>query len=78
MEKVQTSRAQLGARFNGIDHSGQQIEVDKDLSSNDLSRLEDADFYKISSDFKRTEAVLQSTMMASNKILQPSLLNFLQ
>ena len=34
--------------------------------------------FKASSDFKQTEAILQSTLMASNKLLQPSLMNFLQ
>lgn len=78
MDKVQTARATLGARFNGIEHSGKQIEIDQELNTEDKSRIEDADFFKVSSDFRRTESVLQSTLMASNKILQPSLMNFMQ
>jgi flagellar hook-associated protein 3 FlgL len=38
----------------------------------------DADAFAAVSDFKKTETILQSTLLAANKVLQPSLLNFLQ
>ena len=54
------------------------VEISNDLSKGELSKTEDVDMFKASSDFKQTEAILQSTLMASNKLLQPSLMNFLQ
>jgi flagellar hook-associated protein 3 FlgL len=43
-----------------------------------LSNIVDADAFEVMSDFKKTETILQSTLLAANKALQPSLLNFLQ
>lgn len=78
MEKTTSARATLGARLNGLEQSAKGLEYQEELATADLSRIEDADVYQATSDFKRTEAALQSTLMASNKLLQPSLLNFMQ
>ena len=55
-----------------------RIELQKEQKIDTVSKVEDADMFKATSDFKRTETALQTTLMASNKLLQPSLLNFLQ
>ncbi len=78
MEKTTSSQAALGAVYNAVDETSKRLELNSELTKEDLSRLEDADVYKATSDFKRTESVLQSTLLASNKLLQPSLLNYLQ
>ncbi len=78
MQKVTSHQATLGAIQNGLSSSLKRLELDEELFMSDLSRIEDADIFKVTSDFKRTEAVLQSTLLASNKLLQPSLLNFMQ
>lgn len=78
MDKTSSYQAKLGAIFNALNDAEKQLELGEEVSMENLSHLEDADIYKASSDFKRTETVLQSTLMASNKLLQPSLLNFLQ
>jgi flagellar hook-associated protein 3 FlgL len=48
------------------------------MTKKQLSGVEDADMYDATSEFKRTETALQSTLQASTKLLQPSLLNFMQ
>jgi flagellar hook-associated protein 3 FlgL len=78
LDKTTSYQATLGAVFNAIDETSKKLELNRELTQKDLSRIEDADTYKVTSDFKKTESVLQSTLMASNKLLQPSLMNFLQ
>ncbi len=78
LNKASSYQATLGSIYNALEENGRRLELTKEMTQEDLSRIEDADVYKASSDFKRTETVLQSTLMASNKLLQPSLMNFLQ
>lgn len=78
MEKVTSFQATLGGIATGLDNAETQLEQTKGITSSELSKIEDVDFYKAISDFKKTESVLQSTLLASNKLLQPSLLNFMQ
>ncbi|MES2745904.1 MAG: flagellar hook-associated protein FlgL [Bdellovibrionota bacterium] len=78
MDKTTSAQAVLGATYNAIEETSRRLDLNDELTQEDLSRLEDADVYKATTDFKQTESVLQSTLMASNKLLQPSLLNFLQ
>lgn len=78
MDKNISYQATLGSIHNGISETERRVEISNDLSKGELSKTEDVDMFKASSDFKQTEAILQSTLMASNKLLQPSLMNFLQ
>ncbi|RYZ54841.1 MAG: flagellar hook-associated protein 3 [Proteobacteria bacterium] len=78
MDKTTSSQSILGSTYNAVDETSRRLDLNNELTHEDLSRLEDADVYRATTDFKKTEAVLQSTLMASNKLLQPSLLNFLQ
>ena len=78
MDKNISYQATLGSIHNGISETERRVEISSDLSKGELSKTEDVDMFKASSDFKQTEAILQSTLMASNKLLQPSLMNFLQ
>jgi flagellar hook-associated protein 3 FlgL len=64
--------------WNSINNTQARISKEVDASKGTLSEIEDADALKVTSDFKKTEATLQSTLLASNKVLQPSLLNFMQ
>jgi flagellar hook-associated protein 3 FlgL len=78
LDKTSSYQATLGSIYNAVDSTVRRLELNRELTTEDLSRIEDADTYKATSDFKKTESILQSTLMASNKLLQPSLLNFLQ
>jgi len=78
MGKTTSYQASIGGMYNAISKTQERTEKDTDFVKASLSQVEDADAFKATSDFKKTEAVLQSTLLASNKVLQPSLLNFLQ
>lgn len=78
MDKTSSYQATLGAIYNGIEETAKRLELNREMVQENLSRIEDADVYRVTSDFKRTESVLQSTLLASNKLLQPSLMNFMQ
>jgi flagellar hook-associated protein 3 FlgL len=78
MDKTSSYQATIGSIYNALDSAATRIELGQGITQESVSNLEDADTFKAISDFKRTETVLQSTLMASNKLLQPSLLNFLQ
>jgi flagellar hook-associated protein 3 FlgL len=78
LEKVTGFQATLGGISKSLHDTQTRLSSEETLDRSTLSRVEDADLYDSSSEFKRTEAVLQGTMLASTKLLQPSLLNFLQ
>lgn len=78
IEKTSTYQATLGSIYNGVENTSKRIELSKEVTIKELSQLEDLDSFQSATEFKRTENVLQSTLLASNKLLQPSLLNFLQ
>ena len=78
LEKSSSYQATLGSVFNALEETRKRVDLGEELTTAGLSRIEDSDMYEAASDFKKTEAILQSTLLASNKLLQPSLLNFLQ
>lgn len=78
IEKSTSFQARVGAIYNALTHAGKRLAHSLENAAANKSKTEDADLYRVSSDFKRTEAALQSTLMASNKLLQPTLLNFMQ
>lgn len=76
--KTSSYQATVGARSKALDDAMSRVQLDQDFAIEQNSKLEDADAFQATSDFKRTDGILQSTLMASNKMLQPSLMNFLQ
>lgn len=78
LNKTTSYQATLGGIWNAINDTGDRLGQEEVLMRTKLSKVQDTDFYDASSEFRRTEVVLQGTMMASTKLLQPSLLNFLQ
>ena len=78
INKATSVQASVGAVHSALQVSEEQLEFSKEKEKISKSLVEDADIYQATSDFKRTESVLQSTLLASNKLLQPSLLNFMQ
>jgi len=78
LEKAASIQANIGATWAALNSAESRIEVQRDHQIDSVSKVEDADIYEATSDYKRMETALQSTLMASNKLLQPSLLNFLQ
>lgn len=78
IEKSTSLQANVGAIWQAVENAESRLDLQKEQKIEIVSKVEDADMFKATSDFKRTESALQSTLMASNKLLQPSLLNFLQ
>ncbi len=78
LDKVTGSQAILGGIHNGVENTLKRLEISSEITTKEVSSIEDADSFKTISDFKKTEDILQSTLLASNKLLQPSLLNFMQ
>lgn len=78
LDKVSSFQARIGSIQNTLGSMRARLESGTELTTADISRMEDADLFKTSSELKRTESVFQSTLMATTKLLQPSLLNFLQ
>lgn len=72
------TRAKIGARVNGLVNATNAIErhnlVNADLSSN----LEDADMAKVVSDLAKEETVYRSALQSAQKLIQPTLLDFLR
>ncbi len=78
IDKTISLRTAIGATSSSLNEIYKQLDANMDLEKQALSKIEDLDVLQASSDFKRTEQVLQSTLLASNRLLQPSLLNYLQ
>lgn len=78
LEKATSNMASLGALSSSLEKTAARTEKERDFTKGSLSGVVDSDAFKATSDFKRTETILQSTLLATNKMLQPSLLNFMQ
>lgn len=75
---ISTSLSEVGSIANAMDKSSEQLQLSIEFERKKISDIEDADVFEASSDFKRAEQLLQSTLQASSNMLQPSLLNFLR
>lgn len=78
LEKTSSGQASLGAMSASLSATTERLSSEETINRARLSKVQDTDMYDATSEFKRTEAVLQGTLLASTKLLQPSLLNFLQ
>ncbi len=78
LEKTSSSQATLGAMWNSLHQTGDRLNSEETINRAKLSKVQDTDIYDATSEFKRTETVLQGTLQASTKLLQPSLFNFMQ
>ena len=78
MNKTNSFQASVGATWQTLEQVSSRLEVSAEEEVKAMSRIEDADLFDATSNFRKSEATLQSTLLASSKFLQPSLLNFLQ
>ena len=78
LDKASKFQAKVGSVVTSLNGATERAGRSVDMDKTTLSSVFDADIFEASSDFRRSEAVLQSTLLASTKLLQPSLLNFLQ
>lgn len=78
LEKTSSFQAKVGSVVNSLNAANERAARSVELDKGAMSNVFDADIFETSSEFRRSEAILQSTLLASTKLLQPSLLNFLQ
>jgi flagellar hook-associated protein 3 FlgL len=78
LDKTASYQSRLGSVSTSLNGATQRAERSVEMDKGNLSLVYDADVFEASSGFRRSESVLQSTLLASSKLLQPSLLNFLQ
>jgi flagellar hook-associated protein 3 FlgL len=76
--RVVTTRAQVGARTGGIDSAIANMGKKNVFNAELQSGIEDADVIQVVSDMAREESVLKASLQASNKLIQPTLLEFLR
>lgn len=73
-----TVRAKLSSRVSGLDAAVQTTQR-VDLQNAELStQLEDADYTELWSNMAKEETVLRSSLQAAQKLIQPTLLEFLR
>lgn len=78
IQKTTSYQATLGSLYHALESGENKVSNETIQAKEILSKVEEVDMFKASSDFHRSESILQSTLLASNKMLQPSLLNFMQ
>jgi flagellar hook-associated protein 3 FlgL len=78
LDRSTASRATVGSLSGSLAAALQRLESESTIVRKTLSENEDADIFDATSEFRKTESMLQATLMSSTKLLQPSLLNFLQ
>lgn len=78
LDKTTNFMARLGSIHNNVGNILKRLEISSEITTKEISKVEDADTFKAISEYKKREDVLQSTLLASNKLLQPSLFNFMQ
>lgn len=77
-DRVITARAQVGSRMQGIDTAIANMARNNVFNAELQSSIEDSDLIQVVSDMAREETVLRASLQASNKLIQPSLLDFLR
>lgn len=76
--RIISSRAQIGARLQGIDSAISNMSRAGVFNAELQSSIEDSDLIQVVSDMAKEETVLKASLEASNKLIQPSLLDFLK
>jgi flagellar hook-associated protein 3 FlgL len=72
------NRAKIGSRLQGLQQTEQAIDRHNLSNAQLTSTLEDADMAQVVSDLSREEQVFKSTLSSSQKLIQPTLLDFLK
>lgn len=76
--KITGVRAQVGSRMHGLQNIMQSGERHNLVNAQLSSALEDADMAQVVSDLAKEETVFRSALASSQKLIQPSLLEFLK
>jgi flagellar hook-associated protein 3 FlgL len=76
--KIVATRAKVGSRIQGLQSTAQATERHNLTNAQLSSQLEDADMAEVVSNLARDEAVFRSALGSSQKLIQPTLLDFLK
>jgi len=77
-QQVIQLRAELGSRINTIKTYKNGLDQTKIDNAKLKSEIEDADIVSTASELKKEEALLDTTLNATKRLLQPSLLDYLK
>jgi flagellar hook-associated protein 3 FlgL len=72
------TRSKIGSRLQGLESTGQAMERHNITNAQLTSALEDADMAKVVSDLAKEETVFRSALASSQKLIQPTLMEFLK
>jgi len=78
MQDLLSSRASVGAKMQRMETTLNRHEATEVNVTKLLSEVEDADLTKLVSDLATQENLYQAALLAGSKIIQPSLLDFIQ
>jgi flagellar hook-associated protein 3 FlgL len=78
LDNLTSIRATVGATTNRLETAVARLRELEEASSNNLSKVEDADMAKTLTDFSLQQAVYQSALKTGANIVQNSLLDFLR
>jgi len=78
ISQLLNSRAKAGARAMRLESTASRLQDSEIGYTQLLANVEDADMSKLITDLATFENNYQASLMAVAKIIQPSLLNFLQ
>lgn len=76
--RLNSMRAKIGSRVNGLSSMTQSLERQSITNAQLASHIEDADMAQVVSDLAKEETVFRSALQTSQKLMQPTLLDFLK
>jgi len=76
--RLNSMRAKIGSRINGLQTMTQSLERQNITHAQLSSHIEDADMAEVVSNLAKEETVFRSALQSSNKLLQPTLMDFLK
>jgi flagellar hook-associated protein 3 FlgL len=77
-ERLVAMRAKVGARIQGLQASSSSLERHGVTNAHLNSALEDADMAKVMTDLAKEETVFRTALQSSQKLVQPTLMEFLK
>jgi flagellar hook-associated protein 3 FlgL len=78
IKNITMNRAKLSARVAGIDSAVGSTQRTEVQNIEIASQLEDADYAELWSNMAKEETALRSSLHAAQKLIQPTLLDFLR
>jgi flagellar hook-associated protein 3 FlgL len=76
--KIVATRSKIGSRLQGLQSTSQAIDRHNLTNAQLTSQIEDADMAQVVSDLAKEEQVFKSSLASSQKLIQPTLLDFLK